>query len=116
VGSGLGCCLTQMSGWYLGGLGSGRVAEGQVSQCAVCPEDGASAAEGWESWWCVDLAEAGIPPCMGLMEVCCLVQHKGWRAQQNCAAALQTYRVGIWQGDCSFIRLWSGEDFHHLSV
>jgi hypothetical protein len=31
-------------------------------------------------------------------------------------AALWTYRTGIWQAGCSFIRSWCGEAFHDLNL
>jgi hypothetical protein len=34
---------------------------------------------------------------VGVVQGCDLEQPKGRRAQQNGAAALQTYRTGIWQ-------------------
>jgi hypothetical protein len=47
--------------------------------------------------------DLGIPLCMGLVQSCGLVQPKGQRAQQNGAAALQTYRAGIWQAGYSLL-------------
>jgi hypothetical protein len=82
-----------------GGRGSGSTAKGQVFWRGV-----GLAAGGRSS------CEGGIPLCVGL------VQPKGQRARQNGEVTLQTYRVGIWQAGCSFIRSWCEEAFHDLSV
>jgi hypothetical protein len=104
VGPAPGCGQAGTSGGDPGGRESSGAAEGLISQ------HGVSWMLAWLRGRCpggvwIQCSRRGVDPTMhgsgsGLWPGAAV----GWRAQQNGAAALQTYGAGIWQAGFFFIR------------